>query len=110
MMSCVATEFHSASVFNHSTCSVRVNFLIPFKQNVFYVTAIGQDAAFGSNQGASQEGSEMSFGISTQDRFGVTLQIGRVIGRNSGGVSLGFVIQAIGLCFFHSGAWKKKKM
>lgn len=85
-----------------ASCTHRFNFKYPFPTAVYYVSAIGQDTAEGATFAGNGEGSEMSFGILQQDRWGVNMRINRVYGSNgpyagSFAETMGVTIYSIGL-------------
>lgn len=73
-----------------------VQFKKAFIENVYYVTAIGRDSAQGGLYQNSAEGSELSFGVRSQNKTGATFLASRVSGSNGGNERAGIIIQAIG--------------
>ena len=84
-----------------AACSIRLNFLQPFNIATYYVSVIGQDSAQGAAHSANMEGSEMSFGIQSQDKDGVNLRINRVFGGN--GLAPGSFTEYMGVSIFSIG-------
>ncbi|WP_230623481.1 MULTISPECIES: hypothetical protein, partial [Chromobacterium] len=79
-------------------CDIDILFAKPFNEVNYYTAATGQDSAVGSfDDRQFAEGSEMSFGVMSQNRFGARFRISRVSGSNDSDMEwMGFTIFSIG--------------